>query len=115
MYLNVNKPTGHRRRSRWCKWCKCTTWILGGGAKCMFCTTWISVLEEALEAISSNTSDKKIQAIVSGFLRRLTDFDFYFCLLLSHSLFEKTDILSKQLQNTRVGKCKDPCSFSKKR
>ena len=62
----------------------------------------VGILQEALEAISSNTSDKRIQATVSGFLRRLTDFDFYFCLLLTHSLFEKTDILSKQLQNTRV-------------
>lgn len=59
------------------------------------------ILQAALEAISVDYNDKKILATISGFLRRLQEFDFIFCLLLSHAIFEKTDILSKQLKRKR--------------
>ena len=73
------------------------------------------ILQEALESISNETNDKKILATVSGFLRRLSDFDFYFCLILCHSIFKKTDILSKQLQKTTVstGEGISLCEFTK--
>jgi len=74
------------------------------GDECNFLISWILIhfsivacfnLQEALESISNETNDKKILATVSGFLRRLSDFDFYFCLILCHSIFEKTDILKQ--------------------
>ena len=62
----------------------------------------VHILQDVLDEIAGDTNDRGIQAKVSGYLRRLNDFEFYFCLIVSHCLFEKTDILSKQLQSTKV-------------
>ena len=73
------------------------------------------ILQAALEAFSVDSNDKKILATISDFLRRLQEFNSYFCLLLSHAIFEKTDILSKQIQKKTVstGEGITLCQFTK--
>ena len=62
----------------------------------------LEILPLALNEISENTSDSKMKSLVSGFDRRIHEHDFLFCLLLAHKIFEKTDILSKRLQDPKV-------------
>jgi len=60
------------------------------------------VLQEALTTITDEYSENKVRAHASGFLKRLGEFEFFFCLRVSLLLFELTDRLSTQLQSTTL-------------
>ena len=62
----------------------------------------VTIIPEALAEISKNVADDKIKATASGFEKQLDNFHFYFSLCVSHSLFELTDTLSKQLQSPSI-------------
>jgi hypothetical protein len=57
---------------------------------------------ETLKAIMDESKDRKIKATASGFLRRLHEFDYYFALVVAHTLFGITDRLSTQLQSSTI-------------
>ena len=60
----------------------------------------VPILQEALDTIERGITDNKSRATASGFQKQLEEFEFYYCLVACHKVFEMTDILSKQLQST---------------
>jgi hypothetical protein len=60
----------------------------------------LKMLIDSLQNIESQATDRTIRATANGFLRRLDDFDFFLCLEVSITIFEITDRLSTQLQNS---------------
>lgn len=62
----------------------------------------IKALQEALEILIEDTSDRKISAHANGFIEKFNQFDFYFNLELSLQIFQVTDNLSTQLQGITI-------------
>ena len=62
----------------------------------------LRILPDVLDQIGNTSSDFKVKSTVSGFQRQLCQFEFYFCLTVSLKIFEKTDVLSKELQKMQV-------------
>ena len=62
----------------------------------------LAFLPLALNTISHETNDLKIKSTCDGFQARIGDFDFVFCLNLCHLVFQKTEILSKELQDPNI-------------
>ena len=44
----------------------------------------------------------RAKSTANAFLKQISDFDFFFALCFAHRLFERTDILSKELQNPKT-------------
>lgn len=62
----------------------------------------LSVLQTALMTINNEYTENKLRAHACGFMKRLSEFEFFFCLQVSLLLFELTDRLSTQLQSPRL-------------
>jgi hypothetical protein len=60
---------------------------------------------ETLEQIEADARDIKIKSQASGFVKRMTEFEYYFSLCISHHIFEVTDRLSCQLQKKTIAVC----------
>ena len=75
----------------------------------------VNILPAALNEIENEATEYKIKAVANGYIKQLCEFQFYIVLIISTTIFQITDRLSKQLQSIDVstGEGVTMCGFTK--
>ena len=62
----------------------------------------VPLIQEALNQIEDKSNEMRAKPTANAFLKQISSFDCFFALCFAHRLFERTNILSKELQNPKT-------------